>query len=207
MTLKPGIITGMQFFGLLGDTLRVICKNAVSGAVYYDVTTSLSLYLSGDLMWEFYFGTARQQDSLRINGLYPQDAQVEITLTPSPTTGTAAIGIWALGSFQDIGLPQLGFKAKPVTYSYISIDKDTGEAVIEKGLSAKDLAGDCIMQSQTEAQQVADVITLLLGIPCAWVIVADTGFDYLTAFGLGSADITASGKTNARLSLTVQGLI
>ena len=173
MTEKPGNITGMQFFGLIGNTLRVVGKNATSGMVYYDETTSLSPHLSGDLMWGCYFGTARQQDSLRISGLYPQDAQVKITLTPSPITGTTAIGIWAHGSLQDIGLPQLGFNAQPVDFSYI--DKNTVETKIEKGLASKHLNGKCEMQTQADVQEVADVIYIPLGLPCAWVIVAATG--------------------------------
>jgi hypothetical protein len=206
MTVRPGIITGMAFFGLVGDTIRVVCKNAASLAVYYDQTYSLSQYLSGDLMWEFYYGTPRQQDVLRISGLYPQDAQVEITLTVSPTTGTAAIGIFALGQFQDIGDPQYGFKAQPVDYSRVTIDAD-GNATIIKGLAAKNLTGDCLMRSLRDAQAAADVVYRLLGTPCAWTMSDDPSYDYLSAFGLGSAEITSSGPTFATLSLTVQGLI
>ena len=205
MTVKPGIITGMQFFGLVGDSIRVVCKNATSGTTYYDVTTSLSLYLSGDLEWEFWFGVARQQDSLRVTGLYPNDAQVEITLTASTTTGWAQIGIWALGSFNDLGLPQKGFKASPVDYSRINVDSTTGEVSIEKGLAAKNLAGECVMLSAEEGQAVCDVVNMLLGVPAAWVITTEPGYDYLSAFGLGSADITAGDLPT--LSLTVRGII
>lgn len=205
MTVKPGIITGMSFFGLVGDSIRVVCKNATSLTTYYDVTTSLSLYLSGDLEWEFWFGVARQQDSLRITGLYPQDAQVEITLTASTVTGWAQIGIWALGSFNDIGLPEKNFKASPVDYSRITVDATTGEVSIGKGLSAKNISGECVMYTAEEAQAVADVIYMLLGVPCAWVITTEAGYDYLSAFGLGSADITAGDLPT--LSLNVRGLI
>ncbi len=206
MTLTPGIITGMAFFGLQGDTLRVVVKNATSLVAYYDTTFSLSTYLSGDLMWEFYFGTARQQDSLWISGLVPQLAQVEITLTVSTVTGKAAIGIWALGDFVNIGLPQYGFKAQPVDYSRIAVDA-YGNATITKGLNAKNLTGECVMTSTADAQAAADIVYRVLGTPCVWVMVPDPDYQYLSAFGLGSADITAAGPTNATLSLTVRGLI
>ena len=81
-----------------------------------------------------------------------------------------------------------------------------GNTVAKKGLSSKNISGECFMATPAEAQAVADVITRLLGIPCAWVIVDDAGFDYLNAFGFGSADITPS-KKNAKLSLSVRGLI
>lgn len=204
-TVKPGIITGMYFDGLVGDAIQVVCKNATSGAVYFDQTTSLSLYLSGDLEWEFWFGTPRQQNSLRITDLYPQDAQVEITLTPSTTTGTAQIGIWALGSFNDLGLPQKGFKASPVDYSRIVLDADTGEVSINRGLAAKNISGECVMLSAEEGQAVCDVVYQMLGVPCAWVITTAAGYDYLNTFGLGSADITAGDLPT--LSLTVRGII
>lgn len=204
-TLQPGIITGMSFYGLVGDTLRVVCKNATSSTVYYDQTHSLSTYLSGDLMWEFYFGTPRQQDTLRITGLYPQDAKVEITLTPSPTTSMAQIGIWAVGSFSDLGLPQKGFKAQPVDYSRINVDSTTGEVSIQRGLSARNISGECIAITADEAQAAADVIYELLGVPVSVVITSDPGYDYLQAFGLLTADITAGDLPS--LSINVRGII
>ena len=205
MTVKPGIITGMSFFGLVGDSIRIVCKNATSLTTYYDVTTSLSLYLSGDLEWEFWFGTPAQQDSMRVTGLYPQDAQVEITLTASTVTGWAQIGIWALGNFNDIGLPEKGFKASPVDYSRINVDSTTGEVSIQRGLAAKNLSGECVMLTAEEGQAVCDVVYQLLGVPCAWVITTAAGYDYLSTFGLGSADITAGDLPT--LSLTVRGII
>jgi len=205
LTLRPGIITGLSLFGLVGDSIRIVLKNATSLVAYYDVTTSLSLYLSGDLEWEFWFGTPRQQDSLRVSGLYPDDAQVEITLTASVITGWAQIGILALGSFNDLGLPEKGFKASPVDYSRINTDTATGEVSIVRGLAAKNISGQCVMTTAYEAQAVADVVYQLLGVPCAVVITTEPGFDYLSAFGLMSADITAGDL--ATLSLEVRGII
>lgn len=205
LTLRPGIITGLQFFGLVGDSIQVVIKNATSLVTYYDETTSLSLYLSGDLEWEFWFGTPGQQDSLRITDLYPDDAQVEITLTASTVTGWAEIGILAVGSFNDIGLPEKGFKASPVDYSRINVDEATGEVSIVRGLAAKNISGQCVMTTAAEAQAVADVVYRLLGVPCAWVITSEAGYDYLSTFGLGSADITAGDLTT--LSLEVRGII
>ena len=205
MTVKPGVITDMAFFGLQGDSLRVVCSPAAGGVAYYDKTFSLATYLTGDLMWEFYFGTPRQQDGLRVTGLYPQDAQVSITLTVSAITGVAAIGIWAMGSFNSLGGPQYGFKAQPVDYSRITTDA-YGTVTIAKGLAAKNLAGDCMMAA-TDAQATADVVYRLLSIPCAWVMSEDPAYDYLSAFGLGSADITAAGPSHALLTLTVRGIV
>jgi hypothetical protein len=204
-TVNPGVITDMALFGLEGDALHMVVKNATSGTVYFDQIFSLSLYLSGDLEWSFWFDTPRQQDGLRIMGLYPQDAQVELSLTASLDTGLAGIGIWALGSFNDIGDPSFGFKAKWVDYSYIDIDA-AGEAVIVKGLAAKDLAGTCVMPSAA-ATAVCDVVGLLLGVPCAWVVSPLVGYDYLSAFGLGSAEITAENEGEATAALNVKGLI
>jgi len=205
LTLRPGIITGLMFFGLVGDSIRVVIKNATSLATYYDQTTSLSLYLSGDIEWEFWYGTPRQQDSLRVSGLTPDDAQVEITLTASTVTGWAEIGILALGNFNDLGIPQKGFKVSPVDYSRINIDEDTGEVVIIPGLAAKNISGQCVGLTAAEGQAICDVVYDLLGTPAAWVITTEPGYDYLNAFGLGSADIIAGDLPT--LSLDVRGII
>lgn len=204
-TVKPGIITDMEFFGLEGDALRVVCKNATSGTVYHDETFGLANYLTGDLEWEFWFGTPMQQDGVLVAGLVPDDAQVEITLTPSLDTGFAGIGIWALGSYAEIGDPQFGFKAKWVDYSYIDVDK-AGYAVIKKGLAAKDLVGTCVLDA-AKANAVCDTVGKLLGVPCSWRVSPLVGYDYLRTFGLGTADIGPINEGEATASLTVKGLI
>ena len=205
LTVKPGIITDMTFYGLVGDSIRVVCKDATSLAVYFDKSFGLSDYMSGDLMWEFYFGTPRQQQRLDITGLMPTNAQVEITLTPSPTTGNAEIGIFALGSFEPTGIPLEGFNVQLVDYSRIKVDDD-GKIRIKKGLNAKNLSGECINISAAEAQIVVEVFERLLGTPCAWVMSSKNNLSYLSAFGLGSADFTAY-TNRGTLSLTVRGTI
>lgn len=205
-TFKPGIITGLQFFGLVGDTIRVVCKNADTLATYYDQTTSLAYYLSGDLMWEFYFGSPRQQDGLRISGLYPQNAQVEITITVSTATATAAVGLISAGSWAALGLPKIGFTAKPVDYSQIKADR-YGNVEIIAGLSAKNITGDCVMLNLSDAQAAADVVYRLLGTPCAVVVSDVLGYDYLNAFGLVSADITPAGGNLTNFALNIRGMI
>lgn len=202
-TVKPGIIIDMEFFGLEGDALRVVIKNATSGTPYYDETHGLSTYLSGDLEWEFWFGTPMQQDGLLIAGLYPDDAQVEITLTPSLDTGFAGIGIWAMGIYNDIGDPQFDFKAKWVDYSYIDIDAN-GDAVVMKGPNAKGLSGTCVLDAD-KANAVCDTVGKLMGIPCAYRVSPLIGYDYLRAFGLGTADVGPVNEGEATASLTVRG--
>lgn len=204
-TVKPGIMTDMAFYGLEGDVLTVVCKNAASGTVYDTFTFSLGTYTTGELEWEFWFGNPVQQSQARIMGLPPKDAQIEITLTPSLETGWAGIGLWAIGSFGDIGDPEFGFKAKLVDYSYIDID-EAGEVVIEKGLSAKDLTGTCVT-SADNANAISDMVTNLLGVPCAVVISNLTKYDYLSVFGLLSADVSPANEDEANVAVTVRGFV
>lgn len=205
MTIRPGIITDMDFRGIEGDSMRVVCKNASSLVTYFDQTYSLSDYLTGDLMWEFYFGNPKQQESLQVIGLTANDAQVEITLTVSGITGFAAIGIFSLGSFEPFGVATDDFQAQPVDYSRFTTDQ-YGVVTITPGLSAKNISGTCVMDAQ-DAIAAVDVIYRNLGKPCAWLISDIPRYDYLNAFGLGSADIQPMGFYKTQLSLTVRGLI
>jgi len=206
LTIKPGIITDAAFYGLVGDTLRFNAKDAGTGISYFDTTYSLASYLTGDLEWNFWFGNPQQQDGLRVKDLIPHDAQIEITITPSIVTGTSAIGIMAVGSFAKIGEAQHGFTAKLVDYSIRSIDKN-GNLTVKKGLTATDLSGQCLLDSETEAQQTFDVMKTMLGTPCAVVISDVTGYDYLNVFGLVSAEIDATDTDHATMKLDVAGTI
>lgn len=204
MTLTPGVCTGMAFYGLVGSTLRVVLKDAVSAEVYSDTVYSLDDYLTGDLMWEFYFGTPRQRDTLRIGDLYPRNYLVELTL--SPTGGKAAVGIIAVGDWSDVGLARYGFKAQPVNYSRIKTD-DYGATTIVRGLVARNLNGETEVVSASDAQAAADVIFSVLSTPVAVETHPAPRYDYLSTFGLVSADVAAIGPDMAALTITVRGLI
>lgn len=204
MTLLPGVCTGLAFYGLVGSTLRVVLKDAVSAEVYSDTVYSLDDYLTGDMMWEFYFGTPRQRDTLRIGDLYPRNYRVELTL--SPTGGKAAVGIIAVGDWSDVGLARYGFKAQPVNYSRIKTD-DYGNTTIVRGLVARNLNGETEVVSASDAQAAADVIFSVLSVPVAVETHPDPRYDYLSTFGLVSADVAAIGPDMAALTITVRGLI
>lgn len=205
-TFKPGVITGLRFDGLVGDSIRVVAKDAGTLVSYYDQTTSLANYLSGDLEWEFWFGTPRQQASLSIYNLPPHEAQIEITIAVSTITSTAEVGIISAGSWVPMGLATKGFTAKPQNYARITADK-YGNVEIIPGLSAKNIAGDCVMTNRDDALAAADVVYRLLGTPCAIVITNERGYDYLNTFGLITADITPIGGDLTNFNLTVRGMI
>ena len=90
-------------------------------------------------------------------------------------------------------------------YSRIVLDSVTGEVSIRRGLAAKNLAGECVMTTAAEAQAVLDVIYLLLGVPVAVVITDAAGYDFLSAFGLLTGDVTVGDLCH--LSLSVRGMI
>lgn len=204
MTLLPGVCTGMAFYGLVGSTLRVVLSDAVSATVYSDTTYSLDDYLTGDLMWEFYFGTPRQRDTLRIGDLYPRNYKIDLTLTPA--SGQAAFGIIAIGDWSDLGPALYGFKAQPVNYSRIKTD-DYGNTTIVRGLVARNLSGETVVMDAADAQAVADVIYSVLSEPVAVETHPAPSYDYLSTFGLISADISAAGPGRSSLNITVRGLI
>lgn len=203
ITVTPGTVTAIDFYGLVGESLRIQVKDAPGGTTYFDTTYGLVDYAGPDLMWEFYFGTERTLSEFIVSNI-PPNPTCEVTITLSATTGNVSIGRMSFGNFESLGAPEQGFTSKPRTFSRIRTD-EFGNVTIKRGRSAVDLSGTAILE-QADANAAHATIKGLLGVPVSVVPSELTQFTYLKTFGLVEADISSISATHAKLNIKVEGI-
>jgi hypothetical protein len=203
ITVEPGTVTAIDFYGLVGETLHAQVKDAPGGSITFDQSYDLVDYAGPDLMWEFYFGTLTTLTELIVSGI-PPSPTCEITITLSATTGNVSIGRMSFGNFESLGIAEQGFVSKPRTFSRIKTD-EFGAVTIKKGRSAVDLSGSAVL-TRAEVNAAHAAIKRLLGVPVSVVPSLQNEFSWLKTFGLVEADITSLSATHARLNISVQGL-
>lgn len=208
LRVRPGVFGSIVLRALNTGTVHVQCwdQPGPEGVSYHDELYSTDDYLSGDLMWEFYFGEPRQRTYLQIDGL-PIHPQAEVLITfdglsgaPSASVGTVAFGLW-----NTVGLPEFVFDADLIDRSRIEEDPLTGRIRIQRGLPSVNVSGTCELP-RAEASRVAELIRDYLGVPVAISISQDTRDDYLNSFGLVSATVSAIDPKHARLRLRTRGI-
>lgn len=206
LTVRPGAITDVGFFSLINvDRIRVQVWDSPGGTLVYDQLKGTEDFWSSDLYWSFYFDEPRQRSQLFFEDI-PASTICEITITATSfDLQPLQIGLVAFGSFEPLGVSEYGFNASPRDFSRI-VEDEYGTTRVKKGRNAKSIRGTVYMPT-TAANTAVGIVYRLLGTPAIWRPSPLAQYDFLTTFGLGSADASASGPDETRLSIDVKGLV
>lgn len=203
VTLRPGAVADVVLFGLDGvSTARLEQWDAPSGTKVYDEEIS-GVGWGGDLWVSYYFDMPFTKDRMDFRGLVLSSTnEIKLTLTGEASVG---LGILAVGRYENIGLTISGASANPVDYSRITVN-EFGDTTIVRGRVATDLRADVLID-RSAAAGAKRIIDRLAGKPCV-VSLNDLPHDeYLSTFGLVSAEVVSDGSYNSKLSLNVRGLV
>lgn len=205
LRVRPGVFDAIVFRGLDAATVRVQCYATPGGALYHDKTYAVDGYLTGDLMWEFYFGDPRPRPYLMIDAL-PLNPEAEVLITIAGLDAAPVrVGTIAFGSWEPLGLPEFAFDADLIDRSRIEEEPVTGRMRIRRGVPSANISGTCILEAD-QASRAADVLSQFLGVPVAVSISSSARYDYLNVFGLISATVSAVNPVQAALRLRVRGI-
>lgn len=203
MTLTPGYLNGFALFGLDGDTLSVVVKDAPGGTVIYSHSGPLEGSAPADY-YEYFFDRFKPQTQFIASGIDPYN-NCEITLTVAKASGQAKVGMCALGDMRPLGVPLRGASVEPVSYDYVSTDA-FGNTTVKKRNNATGMVISAKMAIE-DAASVLDTVKELLGVPV--VVVGSTAamYEALTVFGLMSARQQYDDHGEPVLNITVKGII
>lgn len=200
---KPGSFNAMFLAGLDGTSLTVTIKDAPGGAEVYSYTGSLDDSQPDDY-YDYFFAPYRPVTDFLVTGLMPY-ASCEVTITITNTGSIAKCGMASLGDLVSLGGAALaGVTIEPKSYARITTD-ERGKTSIKKGKAARDLSISTVVDL-VDVSDVANNLTQVLGVPCAWIGTDTTTLQAMRTFGLGNGKLTVN-QTHATLSLTVQGMI
>jgi hypothetical protein len=199
----PGAFNSMYLAGLDGTSLTVTVKAEPGGSVIYADTQSLEDSEPDDY-YEWCFAPFKPKTDYIALNLDPY-AGCEVTLAISSPGSIPKCGMASLGDLVSLGGQALqGAKVIPRSFARVVADS-RGKTSIKKGKAARDMAVTAMI-SIDDVDAVADALTSVLGVPCAWIGTDSARLRSMRTFGLGNGDITVGGNS-ANLNLTVNGMI
>lgn len=203
IVLAPGAFNGIALFGLDGDTLAVTVRDATGGNIVYSYLAPLEGSQPADY-YDYFFLPFKPQTQFIATDLVPYSSS-EVTITIGKASGTAKVGMVALGDLKPLGAPLRGASVEPVDYSYVSTDA-FGNTTIRKRNNATGLT----IQAKLDIDDANDVLRSvkdLLGVPVVVVGSTAVGYENLTVFGLLSGRLQYDDFGEPTLNATVKGLI
>jgi hypothetical protein len=206
-TTSPGTVYDVDLYGVGGaETVRLLIKEGPDGAVIFDETAGLRVFMSDDPVWEFFFSDWVTRSDFSFSDL-PPTASPEVTITVGSVgaSNPVSVGSIVMGVREGVGAPEFGFSVESDYYGGFEVDQ-YGTVSLEDGLSAKRIRGN----GQLDAAQARGVFGLfdrLQGRPASFVVSQLVNYDYLRAFGRGKAKVTAAGPNHAIVEIDIQGFV
>lgn len=204
ITLTPGAFNGFALFGIDADTYEVVVKEAPGGSVIYsEPVTALEGSMPGDY-YEYFFERFKPLTQFIRSGIEPYGS-AEIVLTLRKATGDVKLGMFAVGDFRPTGIPQRDAVVSPGTFTYFKQDA-YGNATIKKRPNATSMTVSCVFPIE-EANVIKAMIDEISATPVVVAGSQATLYEWMTVFGIVTADITPVPFPDCTIKLSVKGFI
>lgn len=205
--LRPGFFNAIIFYGLEGEAMSVVVRDAPGGDIIFEWDEPLIEPVAD--WYEWLFAPIEGRTKALFTGILPYpDAEVTITITSGASARVGLIAIGDLRPFIDAdswGGVLGGATVEPISNSYIKTELD-GTVRINRRRSATDLRVTVAMPRDRADAAVA-LLQEVLDVPCAFVADSTGRTQGLNAFGLGSGSVSYDSFNTATLTLTVKGLV
>ena len=202
--LRPGAFNGFALFGIEADSYSIEVRDQPGGSIIYsEATTPLEGSMPGDY-YEYFFDRFKPLTQFIRSGLEPYGS-AEIKLTLNKGTGPVKLGMFAIGDMKPVGIPQRDAVVNPGSFSYFKQD-DFGNARVKKRPNATGMSIPCVTEIENANTIKAD-IDFVAGIPCVVVGSTKPMYEWMTTFGLVTAEMSAQPFPYATVKLNVTGYI
>lgn len=203
-TLRPGAFNGFALFGIEADTYSITVKDAPNGnLIYSEPTTPLEGSMPGDY-YEYFFDRFKPLTQFIRSGIEPYGS-AEITVTLNKATGPVRLGMFAIGDMKPVGIPQREAVVTPGTFTYFKQDA-YGNATIRKRPNATSMQIPCVTDIESANTIKADLDSVS-ATPVVVIGSESPMYEWMTTFGLVSADISPNPFPYVTIKLSVKGFI
>jgi len=200
----PSLITGIAFFGIDAQSIRVQIYDA-NAALVYDLTKSL-VDTTEIIDWFSFFTWSGDYDTEAMFIGIPGYIGHQIDITISAPTGTASLGQIVLGKVHNLGGTQDGTALGIDDYS--AKDRDSfGDAILIERPFAQTVNFQFYLPTK-DARRVFRILSRLRAMPSVYFAGADM-VDYgATVFGFfQDFDIPLSASGTSYATLQIEGLV
>lgn len=203
-TLTPGAFNGFALFGIDADSYSVTVKDQPGGDVIYgEPITPLEGSKPADY-YEYFFDRFKPLKQFVRTGI-EMYGDSEISITLSKSSGQVRLGMFAIGDMKPIGIPQRDAVVSPGGFTYFKQDA-FGNATVKKRPNATSMSISCVMPIENANSVKADIDSIS-ATPVVVVGSEAALYEWMTTFGLVTADITPVPYPDATIKLSVKGFI
>lgn len=204
ITLAPGAFNGFALLGIDADSYSITVRDAAGGNIIYsEPNTPLEGSMPADY-YEYFFDRFKPLTQFIRSGIDPYgSSQIELTLNKA--TGPVKLGMFAIGDMKPVGIPQRDATVSPGSFTYFKQDA-YGNATIKKRPNATGMSISCITDIQN-ANALKTDIDSVSATPCVVVGSEMPMYEWMTTFGLVTADITPVPFPYCTIKLSVKGFI
>lgn len=200
--VSPGAFTGMALFGIDADSYSLEIRESSGGPAYFSQHGIPLEASQPEDYYEYFFEAFKPLTQIIKTGIEPYSG-AEVTLTLMKGSGTAKLGMLALGDLRPVGIPQRDARVEPQDFSYFRQDV-FGNSVVKKRPSATGMTIKTVMDKD-DAGVVLDTVKEVLGTPVVVVGSKASKYEWMTVFGLISGSMTPGPYPYATLDITVRG--
>lgn len=205
--VRPGFVTGLALYGLVGDHLTVRIYDAPGGNLAYEYDSDLVEQAMG--LYELLFMPLKAQHQFFLPDIdLFADPEVVITITGATSeVALISMGNWDtfLGSVPDLGGVKYEAEAEIKSYSYMKRNDD-GSVTRKRRGSASNV--NCtIVIAASEANHAAAMLKDVQGRPVAFIVTNVFAYEYLNGFGDVSGTVVAAGYPVAIVNLRLEGAV
>lgn len=205
LTMPVGAISGLSLFGLVGEHLSVTYKDAPGGTVAYQKDVELDESTIEDI-YGWLCSDIEQLSDLAITDIPRHFFTGELTVTITSSGGSVSCGVLQAGEVIEIGDTKFGstvgimFFGKKKRDEWGNLDVDE-EGEVSKRMSLK------VIIKKSEWEKIYRRLMKLVAIPCAYIGVAEIGFEPMVQYGYyQDFTIEVAYATEYLISIEIEGL-
>lgn len=199
--IKPGYVTAVALFGLVGSNVSVTVKDGLGGTVVYTKEKSLDGSIVED-WYAYFFEPIDQLEEVVLSDLPPYS---NAHITVSITGGQVKCGILAAGNVYELGGTERGASAGIIDYSRKDTDAN-GKTTFVKRRYSKRMSARLFVENSS-LNKLQRILASLRATPCVWIGTDAPGYQPLTVFGFyRDFSIDVAYATRSYCNLEIEGL-
>jgi hypothetical protein len=203
-TVRPGAANALALFGIDGDSLSVVWRDAPGGNIVHNTgTVALEGSMPADY-YDYFFAPFKPLTQYTLTDVDAY-AAAEATVTITSTTGTARLGMLSIGDLRPLGIPTSNARVSPKTYSRFEED-EYGYTRIQRRPKARPMSM-AIAVAFEDTDSVVQTIEDVIDIPVAFIGSQAQYHSKLSTFGLISGEMDYSTFPDRILSVSIKGFI
>lgn len=205
VVLDLGSTSGLGLLELVGETLTITATEGAGGPTVYSQVISLD-GTPVTSFFDWFYADREQRSDVVLTDLPAQFFDLRLTMTLTPYSGQASIGVCKLGKVHSIGCTEYGARATIDSYSRKERDAFGAYSITRRAFSKR--TNQRIITDANGFNRIFRLLSRLESIACIYLASSDAKYQPLVVYGFyKSFEIDVSYFTTHYCNLEIEGLV